>query len=177
MVATLILILIAVAAAAALYLWLVAWQGNITGGIGSPGAQTTVTIGGSTSVYPFDQLAVSQFEQNNSDVAVSDNQGGSGAGMIAVCSGAVDVGATSALQTVSNLQANYGCPQGGNAVPVVHHHVQRRGPDHLVCQRPRADQHEPGHSPDRLHPGRALRRSWAAGPTRSMARSLSVQPP
>ena len=118
-VATLILILIAVAAAAALYLWLVAWQGNITGGIGSPGAQTTVTIGGSTSVYPFDQLAVSQFEQNNSDVAVSDNQGGSGAGMIAVCSGAVDVGATSALQTVSNLQANYGCPQGGNAVPVI----------------------------------------------------------
>ncbi len=55
-VATLILILIAVAAAAALYLWLVAWQGNITGGIGQPGAQTTVSIGGSTSVYPFSQL-------------------------------------------------------------------------------------------------------------------------
>jgi len=38
-VATLILILIAVAAAAALYLWLVAWQGGVTKGIGSPGAQ------------------------------------------------------------------------------------------------------------------------------------------
>ena len=118
-VATLILILIAVAAAAALYLWLVAWQGSITGGIGTPTPQTTVTIGGSTSVYPFDQLVVNQFEQNTSDVTISDNQGGSGAGMIAVCSSAVDIGATSALQTVSNLQANYACPQGGNSVPVI----------------------------------------------------------
>ena len=54
--ATLILILIAVAAAAALYLWLVAWQGGVTSGIGSPGAQYTLRIGGSTSVYPFAQL-------------------------------------------------------------------------------------------------------------------------
>ncbi len=118
-VATLILILIAVAAAAALYLWLVAWQGSVTGGIGGQSAQTTVTIGGSTSVYPFDQLAVAQFEQNNSDIAISDNQGGSGAGMIAVCSGAVDIGATSALQTITNLQTNYACPLGGNSVPVI----------------------------------------------------------
>src|SRR5579864_3834460 len=79
-VATLILILVAVAAAAALYLWLVAWQGGVTGSIGSPSAQYTVTIGGSTSVYPFDQLAVAQFQQNNSNIVVSDNQGGSGAG-------------------------------------------------------------------------------------------------
>ncbi|HTW77541.1 MAG TPA: archaellin/type IV pilin N-terminal domain-containing protein, partial [Thermoplasmata archaeon] len=67
-VATLILILIAVAAAAALYLWLVAWQGGVTGGIGNPSAQYTVSIGGSTSVYPFAEIAATQFEQNNSDV-------------------------------------------------------------------------------------------------------------
>ena len=118
-VATLILILIAVAAAAALYLWLVAWQGGVTGGIGSPSAQSTITIGGSTSVYPFDQLAVAQFQQNNSNIVVSDNQGGSGAGMIAVCHAAVDIGATSSLQTPSNLEANYGCPQGALQAPVV----------------------------------------------------------
>src|SRR5580658_6876767 len=70
-VATLILILIAVAAAAALYLWLVAWQGGVTGTVGQPALQTTVTIGGSTSVYPFTQLAVTQFQQNQSDIAVS----------------------------------------------------------------------------------------------------------
>ncbi|MCI4335852.1 MAG: substrate-binding domain-containing protein [Thermoplasmata archaeon] len=118
-VATLILILVAVAAAAALYLWLVAWQGGVTGSIGSPTAQYTITIGGSTSVYPFDQLAVAQFQQNNSNIVVSDNQGGSGAGMIAVCGANVDIGATSSLQTPANLEANYGCPQGGLNQPVV----------------------------------------------------------
>ncbi|HKV89619.1 MAG TPA: substrate-binding domain-containing protein, partial [Thermoplasmata archaeon] len=114
--ATLILILIAVAAAAALYLWLVAWQGGVTGGVGNPSAQTTVTIGGSTSVYPFTALAVTQFQQNQTDIAVSLNQGGSGAGMLAVCSHNVDIGEASALETVAQLQqpvsiGGYGCPQ------------------------------------------------------------------
>lgn len=118
-VATLILILVAVAAAAALYLWLVAWQGGVTGSIGSPGAQYTITIGGSTSVYPFDQFVVAQFQQNNSNIVVSNNQGGSGAGMLAVCSGAVEIGTTSSLQTPSNLETNYGCPSGSLNAPVV----------------------------------------------------------
>ncbi len=109
-VATLILILVAVAAAAALSLWLVAWQGQVTGTIGQPKPLATITIGGSTSVYPFDQVAVQQFEQNNSNIVVSNNQGGTGAGMLAVCSGAVDIGASSSLQTVTGLQTNDGCP-------------------------------------------------------------------
>jgi flagellin-like protein len=114
-VATLILILIAVAAAAALYLWLVAWQGNITGGIGQPGAQYTVTIGGSTSVYPFSSLAATWFEANNSDVVVSDNQGGTGAGMLAVCGGNVNVGAASTPETVTGLETPIA--QGGDGCP------------------------------------------------------------
>jgi len=109
-VATLILILIAVAAAAALYLWLVAWQGGVTGGIGNPSAQYTVSIGGSTSVYPFAEIAATQFEQNNSDVVVSVNQGGSGAGMAAVCSGQVNIGEASAYYSASSLETADGCP-------------------------------------------------------------------
>ena len=109
-VATLILILVAVAAAAALYLWLVAWQGGVTAGIGKPGAQSTMSIGGSSSVFPFDQFAVAQFEANNSGIVISNNQGGSGAGMAAVCSGQVDIGASSAAQTLDHLQTAYGCP-------------------------------------------------------------------
>lgn len=109
-VATLILILVAVAAAAALYLWLVAWQGGVTAGIGNPNAQPTLTIGGSSSVYPFSQLAVQQWEQNNTDVVVSNNQGGTGAGMLAVCHGSVDIGASSSLQTVAGLQTTDQCP-------------------------------------------------------------------
>jgi flagellin-like protein len=109
-VATLILVLIAVAAAAFLYLWLVVWQGNITGGIGQPHAQATLQIGGSTSVYPFSSTAATWFEQNNSDVVISDNQGGTGAGMLAVCAGSVDIGAASSLETASGLIASDGCP-------------------------------------------------------------------
>jgi len=109
-VATLILILIAVAAAAALYLWLVAWQGGVTSGIGSPKAQYTVTIGGSTSVYPFATTAANWFEQNNSDVVISVNQGGSGAGMAAVCSGQVDIGEASAYYSATTLETSDGCP-------------------------------------------------------------------
>ena len=108
-VATLILILIAVAAAAALYLWLVNWQGGLTKGIGQPGAQATLQIGGSTSVYPFDEVAVTQFQQNHTDVVISNNQGGSGAGMLAVCNGAVDIGAASFPVTVDGLVTSYGC--------------------------------------------------------------------
>jgi flagellin-like protein len=115
-VATLILILIAVAAAAALYLWLVAWQGGVTAGIGSPGAQATLTIGGSTSVYPFASQAATWFEANNSDVVISVNQGGSGAGMAAVCSGQVNIGeastyyGTGLASSPSAIQTSYGCP-------------------------------------------------------------------
>ena len=109
-VATLILILVAVAAAAALYLWLVAWQGNVTGGIGTPNAQSTMTIGGSTSVYPFTEVARVQFQQNNSNIVISDNQGGTGAGMLAVCHGSVDIGASSSLQTVAGLETTDQCP-------------------------------------------------------------------
>jgi flagellin-like protein len=112
-VATLILILIAVAAAAALYLWLVAWQGGVTSGIGSPGAQSTLTIGGSTSVYPFTSLAISWFEQNNTDIAINNNGGGSGAGMAAVCSGQISIGATSTPETATTLESQYGCPAVG----------------------------------------------------------------
>ena len=117
-VATLILILIAVAAAAALYLWLVAWQGGVTAGIGNPGAQYTLTIGGSTSVYPFATLAATQFEQNNSDVKISVNQGGSGAGVAAVCSGQVDIGEASAFEPASTLTAD-GCNTATAAIEIV----------------------------------------------------------
>jgi flagellin-like protein len=118
-VATLILILIAVAAAAALYLWLVVWQGNLTNGIGQPSARPTLTIGGSTSVYPFDSLAVTQFQQNNSDVVISNNQGGSGAGMIAVCAGQVNLGAASFPVDVPTLMSAYSCPASDASTIVV----------------------------------------------------------
>jgi len=118
-VATLILILVAVAAAAALYLWLNGWQTGVTKTIGSPTTQATITLGGSTSAYPFDQFIVTQFEQNNSDVSVSNNEGGTGAGMLAVCAGTVDIGVAAGLESVSTLEASDGCPSGTSNAPVI----------------------------------------------------------
>jgi phosphate transport system substrate-binding protein len=112
-VATLILILVAVAAAAALYLWLSGWQAGITKGIGAPNAQYSIAIGGSTTVYPFDQTIVPWFEQNNTNVVVTDNPGGSGAGILAVCAGQVDIGASSRAITPADVAA---CPALQNAV-------------------------------------------------------------
>ena len=112
-VATLILILVAVAAAAALYLWLSGWQAGVTKSIGNPGPQYSIKIGGSTTVYPFDQQVVPWFEQNNSAVVVSDNVGGSGAGILAVCAGQVDIGASSRALTATDIAT---CPALQNAV-------------------------------------------------------------
>jgi ABC-type phosphate transport system substrate-binding protein len=78
-----------------------------------------VTIGGSTSVYPFAQEAANWFDANNSNIVISVNQGGSGAGMAAVCSGQVNIGQASTFYgsgaqpaaTPLALQTSYACPQ------------------------------------------------------------------
>lgn len=104
-VATLILILVAVAAAAALYLWLVAWQGQVTGTIGQPNVQSSLSIGGSTTVFPVTEKAIPWFEANNSGVKIADNPGGSGAGELALCShsGAIDIAAMSRPMKAAEL--------------------------------------------------------------------------
>jgi flagellin-like protein len=112
-VATLILILIAVAAAAALYLWLTAFQTGVTKGIGGQGVQSTLTIGGSTTIYPYDQVAVKWFQENNSNVVISDSQGGSGAGLIAVCQGSIDIAASSRAIAATDIA---GCAALSKAV-------------------------------------------------------------
>jgi len=101
-VATLMLILIAVAAAASLYLWLSGWQSSASSKIGNPNAQATLTIGGSTTVYPLTQMAIAWFEQNNSNVVVADNQGGSGAGLLSLCAGQIQIAAMSRPVTSSD---------------------------------------------------------------------------
>ena len=110
-VATLILILIAVAAAAALYLWLTGWQGGVTKSIGNPHVPSDLsfTIGGSSTVYPFTQDAATWFIQNNTNSNITDQQGGSAAGLAAVCAGDINVGASSTAYSASQLGTN-NCP-------------------------------------------------------------------
>ncbi len=79
-------------------------------------AQQTLVLGGSVSAYPFDDFAVTQFEQNNSDVEISNDQGGDGAGMIAVCGGQIDIGVTDIPENLTMLE-KYGCSPNAVITP------------------------------------------------------------
>jgi flagellin-like protein len=121
-VATLILILIAVAAAAALYLWLTGWQGSVTKAIGQPVIPSDLkfSIGGSTTVFPLSQLGIKWYEQNNTNNNITDQQGGSVAGIEAWCAGQIDVAASSSSETQAQLTGD-GCSatQAADAVQTV----------------------------------------------------------
>jgi len=57
-----------------------------------------LVIGGSTTVFPLTEAIRPAFEATNG-IKIVDQQGGSGAGMIGVHQGALDIGATSSLKT------------------------------------------------------------------------------
>ena len=102
-VAVLILIVIAIVGAVAVGLIL----SNTSHSIGSQAAnqgngnsaQTELLVGGSTTIYPVESLAVQPFEEQY-HVNVILAQGGSDAGMQGVISGALDVGAASSIKSV-----------------------------------------------------------------------------
>ncbi len=75
-----------------------------------PPTQSEIVLGGSTSVYPFASLAATWFTQNFSNVVISVNQGGSGAGLLAVCAGQINVAMASIPVTAAALESTYGCP-------------------------------------------------------------------
>src|ERR1700722_7676213 len=109
-VATLVLIVVAIVGAIAVGLIMSrvasdtsnqANVGNVKGN-----AQETLTIGGSTTIYPVTQAAIAAFEQQYPGVTVNDAQGGSGAGMEGVTIGALDIGAASSLSAVTSAQTS-----------------------------------------------------------------------
>lgn len=57
---------------------------------------------------------MSWYEQNHSDVNIQDDEGGTGAGMLAVCDGHINVGAASTPETASGLESSDGCPLSGD---------------------------------------------------------------
>jgi len=86
----------------------------------SIGPPSTITVGGSTSVYPFVVLAAQWFEQNNSNVVMSVNQGGTGAGMLAVCAGQINVGMASLPENLSSLESSDNCPSTTVITPIAY---------------------------------------------------------
>ncbi len=109
-VATLILIVVAIIGAIAVGL-IVSNVANTTnkqvaGNNAGGDAQGTLTIGGSTTIYPVTSSAVAAFEAEYPGITVQVAQGGSGAGMEGVIIGAVDIGEASSYPTVSSYSAS-----------------------------------------------------------------------
>ena len=107
-VATLILIVVAIIGAIAVGLIVsnVANNTNKQANNQNAQAQTTLTIGGSTTVYPVSQSAVAAFEAEYPGVTVQVAQGGSGAGMEGVIIGAINIGEASSYPTASSYSAS-----------------------------------------------------------------------
>jgi flagellin-like protein len=92
-VATLMLVLITVAAAVAFYMFETGWQKTATSNVGDGTVSSTqLTMSGSTTVTDLMNKMVPAFEQNNSGFKVSFTGTGSGAGLIAIEKGQVDMG-------------------------------------------------------------------------------------
>jgi len=106
-IATLMLVLITVGAAGAFYLWQTGWQGTVTSKVGNANVQSSLTIGGSTTMYEFGATAAQYFEAANPNVAVNVQKGGSGAGLVAVGTGAIDIGMISAPYNTIAGYTNY----------------------------------------------------------------------
>jgi phosphate transport system substrate-binding protein len=94
-VATLMLVLVAVGTSAGLYLWLSGWQNSVQDDIGAPAPQASITIGGSSTVFEFTKAAVPLFELSQPGIKVDFQSGGSGAGVLSICHGVVDIGSAS----------------------------------------------------------------------------------
>jgi flagellin-like protein len=92
-VATLMLVLITVAAAVAFYMFETGWQKTATSNVGDGTVSSTqLTMTGSTTVTDLMNTMVPAFQQNNSGFKVSYTGTGSGAGLLAIEKGTVDMG-------------------------------------------------------------------------------------
>jgi len=103
-VATLMLVLVAVGMSAALYVFLNSYQKGVQGQVGDVGVQSSITCGGSTTMTDLMNEFASLYMKNNTNIKVTVQTGGSGAGKSSAASGAVDIGLSSAALTASEKQ-------------------------------------------------------------------------
>lgn len=94
-IATLMLVLVAVGSAGAFYMWQTGWQGDVEDKAGGADLHSTLRIAGSTTVYKFTAVATELFEAEYPNYKIHFEGGGSGAGVQATGTGAVDIGSCS----------------------------------------------------------------------------------
>ena len=107
-VATLLLVLVAAGAAIGFGVFLNGFQKNTQEKVSSHAPESTLRIGGSSTVFDFSNAAKTAFETANPTIKVDLQKGGSGAGLTAVCLGNLDLGSSSDDPTL--LTAWSTCP-------------------------------------------------------------------
>jgi len=105
-VATLMLVLVAVGSAGILYAWQVGWMDQQSSELANTGARRTLTIDGSSTVYPFSVVAKEMYEAQNPDVKISVTYTGSGAGREGVRTGAIDIGSASSATDPESVEVD-----------------------------------------------------------------------
>src|SRR5271157_4979 len=104
-VATLVLIVVAIIGAAAVGLIMSSFSSNVANqannGNTAGASSTTITIAGSTSMYPVINTLAGYYTTNNTGVKISVSSGGSGAGYVSAAKGYADIGMISeAMESV-----------------------------------------------------------------------------
>lgn len=100
-IATLMLVLVSVGAAGSFYMWQTGWQGDVEDKAGGADLQSSLSIGGSSTVYEFLVVAKEIFEAQNPNYKIDIQKGGSTSGLQAAGLGLVDIGAASSDKSSS----------------------------------------------------------------------------
>jgi phosphate transport system substrate-binding protein len=117
-VATLMLVLVAAGAAVGFGVFMNGFQKNTQSKVTSDAPTETLHIGGSSTVFELTEKALPTWKQLHSSIAIDDQEGGSGAGQIAVCQGKVDLGASSKPVPATGNPSLATCPQDATGTKI-----------------------------------------------------------
>lgn len=94
-VATLLLVLVAAGAAIGFGVFLNGFQSDTQDNVSSDAPVETLRIGGSSTVWELNEKVAPAFQAAHPTIKVDNQEGGSGAGKVAICKGLVDIGTSS----------------------------------------------------------------------------------
>jgi phosphate transport system substrate-binding protein len=103
-VATLLLVLVAAGAAIGFGVFLNGFQKKTQENVSSETPAETLKIGGSSTVWELTEKALPAWNAAHPSIQIDNQEGGSGAGKIAICKGIVDIGAESSPFAASGSQ-------------------------------------------------------------------------
>jgi len=113
-VATLLLVLVAAGAAIGFGVFLNGFQKKTQSNVSSETPAETLHIGGSSTVFELTEKALPVWKAAHPSIVIDDQEGGSDAGLIAICKGNLDIGASSKAFPASGNPSLQTCPDFNN---------------------------------------------------------------